>query len=129
MMLPNCRRRSIPRSDRGSSHCHPTRFLGLAGGDITHVWARIEKSFQRPPDVQALFDPPLVCTYEWTATYTSESYLDMLATQSPYIRLDAVRPSRVFDGIARLIEGRLNGTVTKPYLAILAVAGKAVRPP
>ncbi len=100
----------------------------LAGGDIAHVWARIERSFQRPPDVHALFDPPLVCTYEWTASYTSESYLDMLATQSPYIRLDVDRRSRLFDGIARLIESRLDGTVTKLYLAILAVAGRAGRP-
>jgi hypothetical protein len=59
-------------------------------------------------------------------TPTSEScYLDMRATQSPYIRLDADRRSRLFDGIAQLIESRLNGTVTKPCQSILAAAGHA----
>jgi SAM-dependent methyltransferase len=94
----------------------------LAGGDIAHVWARIERSFQEPPDVRALFEPPLVRTYEWTATYTTETYLDMLATQSSYIRLDIDRRSRLFDGIAQLIESRLDGAVTKRCLAILAVS-------
>jgi SAM-dependent methyltransferase len=36
-----------------------------------------------------------VCTYEWTATHASESYVDMLATQSPYIRLEPARRSRL----------------------------------
>lgn len=97
----------------------------LAGGDIAHVWGRIERSFEEPPDVQDLFELPRVRTYEWTATYTSVSFVDLLATQSPYIRLDAERRSRLFDGVARLIERRLNGTVSKSYLAILAVARRA----
>jgi hypothetical protein len=52
----------------------------------------------------------------------------MRATQSPYIRLDADRRSRLFAGIAQLIESRLNGTVTKPCQAILAAAGHAGHP-
>ena len=56
------------------------------------------------------------------------SFVDLLATQSPYIRLDADRRSRLFDGVARLIERRLNGTASKSYLAMLDVLAVARRP-
>lgn len=61
-------------------------------------------------------------TYEWTATYDTDSYLDMLGTHSPYLALDSDRRTRLFGSIASLIEDRLRGTVTKDYLAILAVS-------
>ncbi len=91
-------------------------------GDIAHVWARVERSFHEPPDVTALFRAPFVATHEWIATYDRDGYLDMLGTQSSYAALDGARRARLFDGIGDLIDRRLAGSVTKTYLAVVAVA-------
>jgi SAM-dependent methyltransferase len=92
------------------------------GGGIAQLWTRIDRSFHEPPDVSALFGEPVVSTYEWVATYDTSSYVEMLSTQAPYIALDAERRERFFRGVARAIDDHLGGTVTKHYLAVLAVA-------
>ncbi|MGH9094334.1 MAG: maleylpyruvate isomerase N-terminal domain-containing protein, partial [Acidimicrobiales bacterium] len=38
----------------------------LGGGTIAEVWARIDRSFETPPPVQALFEEPAVSTFKWT---------------------------------------------------------------
>ncbi len=70
---------------------------------------RIDRRSGEPPDVSHLFASPFVLTYEWTATHDTVSYLDMLGTQSPCLALGADRRSRLFEGIATLIEDRLGG--------------------
>ena len=89
----------------------------LGGGTIAEVWARIDRSFETPPPVQALFEQPSVSTFEWTATYPGRGYADMLATHSSYISLGDERRRRLVDGVAALVDERLGGQVTKNYLA------------
>jgi len=96
-----------------------------AGGDVAHVWARVDRSFQEPADVSGLFQDPVVATYEWTESYQRDDYLVMLGTHSPYATLRADQRAQLFDGIGGLIDDHLGGAITKPYLAILAVAERA----
>ncbi len=95
-----------------------------AGGDLAHLWARVDRSFGVPPDVRHLFALPFVGTYEWTATYRRDDYLAMLGTHSTYVTLPSDRRARLFDGIGALIDDRLGGYISKTYLAILAVASR-----
>jgi len=92
------------------------------GGDIAHVWARVERSFHPPPDVAAVFGPPYVGTYEWTATYDTAMFLAMLGSQSAYLALDPGRRARLLQAVGDVVERRLGGVVTKTYLAVLAAA-------
>jgi SAM-dependent methyltransferase len=96
----------------------------MAGGDIGQVWNRVERRYEDPPDVSTLFEPATVRTYPWTVTYDRDGYVTMLSTQSPYLALDAERRARVLQGIGEIIDERLGGTITKPYLTVLAVAGR-----
>ena len=93
-----------------------------AGGDIAQVWSRVDRRYEDPPDVSTLFEPPAVLTYPWSVTYDRDGYVAMFSTQSPYLALDANRRQRVLEGIGEIIDERLDGTVTKPYLTVLAVA-------
>ncbi len=100
------------------------RRRALAGGSIAEVWARIDRSFEMPPAVQALFEPPSLSTFEWTAAYSAGNYADMLATQSSYVALDERPRRRLLEGVAALVDERLGGQVTKNYLTILAVSAR-----
>jgi SAM-dependent methyltransferase len=93
-----------------------------AGGDIAHLWHRIERRFEDAPDVSGLFAPPVVHAYEWTVTYDRDRYLEMLSTQSPYLGIDPDRRARLFERIGALIDARLGGSAVKPYLTVLAVS-------
>lgn len=96
----------------------------LAGGDIAAVWSRVDRSFFDPPDVSALFEPPQVTTYEWTAEYDRDLYLDMLATQSTYALTAPEIRAAVLSEIGDLIDTRFQGAITKNYLAVLATTRK-----
>jgi SAM-dependent methyltransferase len=93
-----------------------------AGGDIAAVWSRVERKFTEPPSVSDLFEPPLVSTYPWVATYDRADYLAMLASQSSYALMDQTRRELLLDAIGRLIDERLGRTVTKEYITVLATA-------
>jgi SAM-dependent methyltransferase len=96
----------------------------LSGGDIASVWARVERKLSDPPPVGHLFGPPTVRTYPWLATYDTDGYLAMLASQSSYALMDPVRRNELLAGIGALIDEQLAGTVTKEYVTVLAVAGR-----
>jgi hypothetical protein len=74
------------------------------------------------PNVQALFEAPIVRTYPWIATYGRDSYLDMLASQSSYALMERERRGELLDSIGRLVDLHLGGTVTKEYVAVVALA-------
>jgi SAM-dependent methyltransferase len=93
-----------------------------AGGDIAAVWARMERKLSEPPAVSDLFEPPTVRTYPWVATYDTESYLAMLATQSSYALIESARRDELLQRIGQLIDALLGGVITKEYVTILAVA-------
>jgi SAM-dependent methyltransferase len=96
-----------------------------AGEDIASVWARVERKLSDPPAVDQLFGPPTVKTYPWVVTDDSSAYLAMLASQSSYALLDPVRRDELLTGIGALIDEKLEGTVSKEYVTILAVAARA----
>ena len=60
--------------------------------------------------------------YVWDVTYTAESYLELLSTNSGHIALDAARRDDLLARIRRRIESRSGGRVRKSYLSILNVA-------
>ncbi len=97
----------------------------LSGGDIASVWARVERKLSEPPAVSRLFGPPTVKTYPWLATYDKDAYLAMLASHSSYALMDPVRRDELLGSIGALIDEQLAGTVTKEYVTVLAVAGRA----
>jgi SAM-dependent methyltransferase len=97
----------------------------MCGGDIASVWARVERKLSDPPAVDHLFGPPTVNIYPWLATYEKDAYLAMLASHSSYALMDPVRRDELLAGIGALIDEQLTGTVTKEYVTVLAVAGRA----
>ena len=95
-----------------------------AKGDIAAVWGRVDRSFDAVPPVGDLFEPPIVSLYPWTAEYDRDGYLAMLATQSIYILMESERRDELLAGIGQVIDKRVDGHITKQYLAILATARK-----
>lgn len=93
-----------------------------APGDIATVWSRIERKFTEPPAVDDLFEPPVVSTYPWVATYDRRSFVAMLSTQSTYALLEENRREALLTGIGAAVDEVLGGTVTKEYVTILATA-------
>lgn len=92
-----------------------------AGGDIAAVWSGVERKLVEPPPVAHLFGPPTVITYPWQATYDRDGYLRMLASQSSYALLDEDRRRPLLDAIGQLVDERLNGTITKQYVTVVAI--------
>jgi SAM-dependent methyltransferase len=98
------------------------RRKATAGGDIATVWARVERKLSKPPAVAHLFDPPTVRTYRWLASYLTDTYLAMLASQSSYVLMELGRREELLAGIGAIVDEELGGRVTKEYVSILAVA-------
>jgi hypothetical protein len=95
------------------------------GGDIAAVWSRVERRFADPSSVAHLFDASEVTTYPWIATYGPTAYSTMLSTQSSYALLDPARRDELLGEMARFVETRLDGEVTKQYVTILATARRS----
>ena len=95
------------------------------GGDILAVWTSVERKMPDAPAVAHLFGPPTVKTYPWTVAYRKDDFLAMLASQSQYALMEPGRRDRLFDGIGALVDENLGGTVTKDYVAVLAVAANS----
>jgi hypothetical protein len=66
----------------------------------------------------------MVKTYPWSESYTTADYLRLLNTYSPNRNLTESKRTRLFQGIADLIESKYGGAITKPYLAVLYIAKK-----
>jgi SAM-dependent methyltransferase len=93
-----------------------------ATSDIAELWSRVDRSFVPPPPVDHLFESPTVSRFPWTAVYDRDGYLAMLATQSIYVLMEPQRRGELLTSIGDVIDDRLDGHITKQYLAILAVA-------
>ncbi|MHB1488672.1 MAG: hypothetical protein ACYCS7_15270 [Acidimicrobiales bacterium] len=93
-----------------------------AGGDIAAVWSRVDRKLTDPSPVDSLFEPPVVSLYPWTATYSTDTYLAMLSTQSSYALADRQARDELLTQVGELIDKHLGGTITKQYLTILATA-------
>ncbi|NDZ77864.1 class I SAM-dependent methyltransferase [Streptomyces sp. SID10853] len=68
------------------------------------------------------FGPVTVRRYQWDLTYTAAEYLDVLRTYSSHRALSPAAREGLLRCIARLIEGRYGGRITKRYLAELRVS-------
>jgi len=53
-----------------------------------------------------------------------DQYLKLLNTYSDHRNLDEERRSKLFTGVATLIEEEFGGTIVRPYLSVLYLAKK-----
>lgn len=60
--------------------------------------------------------------HEWEGTYSRAEYIDLLSTYSGHIALEPANRAGLLDCIARLIDDRYGGSITKRYLFELFVA-------
>jgi hypothetical protein len=95
--------------------------IRTAGPDIGAIWRSAEdksgSSLAGP-----LFTPPELRSYEWEIAYDAEDAVGLLSTYSIYLRVPRERRERLLDAIADIIRTDFGGTVTRRYLAVLAVA-------
>lgn len=68
------------------------------------------------------FGPVAVRRYEWTQTYPTAAYLDLLCTYSNHRALPATALDGLLNCVAATIQSRYDGRITKPYLTELLVA-------
>lgn len=68
------------------------------------------------------FGPVVFRRYEWDLTYTTAAYLDLLQTYSGHRALPPEAGEGLLGCIARLIDERYGGRVTKRYLTELRVS-------
>ena len=104
----------------------PARIEAAArrGKDIAAAWRAVERKFEAAPPVGHLFGPPEVHAFPWVATYSRDGFLDMLRSQSSYARMEAARREVLLGAVGELADSSLGGTVTKQYLALLALAAR-----
>jgi SAM-dependent methyltransferase len=73
-------------------------------------------------DRSGRFDPATFRRWEWEQGYTTAAYCDLLRTYSGHRALPPESLRGLLDGIARLIDTRYHGRITKRYLSELRVA-------
>lgn len=95
--------------------------VAVVGHDIGALWERAETK-SGASLAGALFTPPVTRSYEWTVSYDTDDAVGLLSTYSPYLRVPPQRRARLLDGIAEVVRNEFGGTVTRRYLALLAVA-------
>ena len=76
------------------------------------------------PVGEELFDEPIVRRYPWSVEYSTEQYVDLLATYSDHISLPAAERDALFTSIADLIDREYRGAVLKHYEAVLGLRKK-----
>jgi SAM-dependent methyltransferase len=74
------------------------------------------------------FGPAHFRRYEWEATYSTAEYLDLLMTYSGHRAMPPAARRGLLDGIARLIDDRHGGSITKRYLTELRYAHRLPHP-
>ncbi len=92
-------------------------FPGLApnpGDDL--VTAEIRKT--------GLFRDEMMRAYPWSATFTADSYTDLLMTQSGHRMLPEDRRAGILSGVRDIIAGH-GGEIEVPHATILAMARRA----
>ncbi|MGH8995111.1 MAG: class I SAM-dependent methyltransferase [Acidimicrobiales bacterium] len=95
--------------------------LTAAGDDIGLVWGEADPKGGAHP-AGSWFEPSVVRTYHWEQSYDATEAVRLLSTYSAYLAMDDDRRSALMDSLARLVDEELGGSVSRPYLSILAVA-------
>jgi len=117
----------------------------IAAGDVA-FFAEVQECYERwdpatPPglrlqpandipfDTEELdgFGPPAFRRYEWTQTYSTAEYLEVLQTYSGHLLLPPHLRQGLLECIARLIDTRYSGSITKGYMTELRVARRSFR--
>ena len=73
-------------------------------------------------DRSGWFEPTIVRRYAWDQPYTTRTYVDVLLTYSNHLALPSEAREGLLACIARLIDTRHGGAITKRYLNMLHVA-------
>lgn len=95
----------------------------LAKEDYTLPWSQqIDDAEKAEMEETGLFKDVTVRRYTWEVAYNAERYINLLQTYSDHIALDEETRTRLFQGIADLINTTFNGHITKGYAAILYLA-------
>jgi SAM-dependent methyltransferase len=89
--------------------------------DIGALWDAAETK-SGPSRAGALFTRPEIRSYQWETSYDTADAIALLSTYSAYLRVPPERRRPLFDGIADIIRTHFGGTVSRRYLAVLAVA-------
>jgi SAM-dependent methyltransferase len=89
--------------------------------DIGALWSSAE-SKSGPSLAGELFTAPEIRSYEWLVGYDTDDAVGLLSTYSSYLRVPPDRRALLLDGIADIVRTQFGGTVTRRYLAVLAVA-------
>lgn len=82
------------------------------------------KTSRGEPAGMALFGESIVRSYQWTAEYSTNEYLDLLGTYSDHISLPLAERRDLFSGIADLIDHEYGGRVLKHYETVLRLQKK-----
>jgi SAM-dependent methyltransferase len=98
--------------------------LDARASDIGTLWGVADPKGGDGP-AGAGYEPPVLCTYPWEQAYSRAEAIRLLATYSPYLALAEERRRALFAALGELIDERFEGTVTRRYLSILAVARRA----
>lgn len=94
--------------------------VDAARQDIGALWAEAETK-SGPSLAGPLFTAPELRSYEWTVAYDTADAIGLLSTYSPYLRVPPERRARLLTGMADIVRTDFGGTVTRGYLAVLAV--------
>jgi SAM-dependent methyltransferase len=95
--------------------------VDAARHDIGALWSAAETR-SGPSLAGAWFSPPEIRSYEWTTSYDTADAVGLLSTYSIYLRVPRERREKLLAGIADIVAKDFGGTVTRRYLAVLAVA-------
>jgi len=112
--------------DEGPSPSAETleRALHAAPPDIGAVWGVADPKGGAMP-AGNLFDPPVIRCYHWEQAYSARDAATLLSTYSPYLAIPEHARSHLLAGIENAVNEGFNGSVTRRYLSILAVARRA----
>jgi hypothetical protein len=92
-----------------------------AGPDIGAIWEASEPKSEQTL-AGPLFSPPVIRSQEWETSYNAADAVGLLSTFSAYLRVPPERRGPFLDAVADIIRTDFGGTVTRRYLAVLAVA-------
>jgi SAM-dependent methyltransferase len=89
--------------------------------DIGVLWGAIEPYGGSGP-ASDYFAPPTVHTVPWERAFSAEDAIALLSTFSTYLVLEPTDRDALFTKMRRIIDEQFHGTVTRRYVAVLAVA-------
>jgi SAM-dependent methyltransferase len=94
---------------------------------FTEDWKGLPSADELPDEsatlaATGLFGDFTIRRYSWVGHYNAVDYVNQLATYSNHLALPADRRQRLYEGIARMIDGEYGGEIAKQYLAVLYVA-------